>query len=69
METFDQLQALHPQLSKPVTSAIPRGTPRNVFIPSDRAIISAVRNSPNRVKAGPMNWSYEMLKGAMYRRL
>ena len=65
LETFNQLQALHPQPSELVRSAIPPGSPRNTFIPSNRAIASAVRNAPNKVKAGPTNWSYEMLKGAM----
>ena len=64
-ETFDSLQALHPQPSEPLISAIPPGTPRNVFTPSDRAIVSAVKHSPNKVKAGPTNWTYKMLKGAV----
>ena len=52
METFTQLQELHPQPTEPVRSAIPHGSPRNTFVPSDRAIASAVRHAPNKVKAG-----------------
>ena len=64
-ETLRQLQDLHPMPSTPVQSAIPSSSPRNVYIPSDRALYSAIRNAPNKIRTGPTNWSYEMLKNAM----
>ena len=65
LETLQQLQDLHPAPSTPVSSAIPQNAPRNTYIPSDKAIYSAIRNAPNKIRSGPTNWSYEMLKNAM----
>ena len=38
---------------------------RDAYIPTDRALHSAIFNAPNRIRSGPTNWSYEMLKNAM----
>ena len=65
METFNRLMAIHLQPSEPVRTTIPTGTPTNTFVPANKTIASAVRHSPNKVKAGPTSWSYEMLKAAM----
>ena len=63
--TFAELQALQPNPTEPLRSAIPSHSPRNTYIPTDKALYSAIRNAPNRLRSGPPNWSYEMLKLAM----
>ena len=52
-ETLLKLQQLHPQPSVPVHSAIPRGAPRDTYIPTDKAFVSAIRNAPNKIRSGP----------------
>ena len=65
LQTFQELQDLHPNPTEPLRSAIPPNSPRNSHTPSDKALYSAIRNAPNRIRSGPTNWSYEMLKNAM----
>ena len=54
-DTLQKLQGLHPQPSEPVRSGIPQSSPRNTYIPTDRAFISAIRDAPNKIRCGPTN--------------
>ena len=64
-ETYQQLVDLHPAPIVPIHTAIPSGTPRNTYIPSDKAFISAIKNAPSKIRAGPTNWTYDMLKSTL----